>query len=123
MEAKIKQQTAIYAICCLIFCIKKVAANRKINCLMLNFHRRRALPYLVFLVLFGQAYAADLTTFHTRPAFVEDIDTIYNLICDLAIFEGKDITKLNCWVCFVLICLFRTPRNSFLICGRSFCTT
>lgn len=50
--------------------------------------------YLVFLVLFGQAQAADLTTFHTRPALVEDIDTIYNLICDLAIFEGKDITKL-----------------------------
>lgn len=50
--------------------------------------------YLVFSVLFGQAYATDFTTFHTRPALIEDVDTIYNLICDLAIFEGKDITKL-----------------------------
>ncbi len=37
MEVKIKQQTAIYAICCSIFCSKKVAANSKIDCLMLDF--------------------------------------------------------------------------------------
>jgi len=37
MEAKIKQQTAIYAICCSILRLKKVAANRKIDCLLLDF--------------------------------------------------------------------------------------
>jgi hypothetical protein len=37
MDAKIKQQTAIYTICCSILYIKKVAANRKIDCLMLDF--------------------------------------------------------------------------------------
>lgn len=34
---KIDPQTAIYAICRSILCIKKVAANRKIGCLMLGF--------------------------------------------------------------------------------------
>ncbi len=34
---KIKQETAIYAICCLILCIKKVAANRYFDLLLLYF--------------------------------------------------------------------------------------
>ena len=37
MTSKIEQQTAIYAICCSILLIKKVAANRKIDCLLLDF--------------------------------------------------------------------------------------
>jgi len=37
MEIKIKQQTVIYSICCSILCLKNVAANRKIGCLMLDF--------------------------------------------------------------------------------------
>ncbi len=42
MERKIKQQIAIFTICCLNFAFKKVAANSKIGCLMLDFHRVKA---------------------------------------------------------------------------------
>jgi len=50
--------------------------------------------YFIFLILLGQVCAAELSQFCTRPARVEDIDTLYELICDLAVFEGKDLAKL-----------------------------
>lgn len=50
--------------------------------------------YLCFLFLLGQAYAADFVSFQTRPAQAEDLDVLYELICDLAVFEGKDLETL-----------------------------
>jgi GNAT superfamily N-acetyltransferase len=48
----------------------------------------------IFLFLLGQAYTAELSQFHMRPAKVEDVDTLYELICDLAAFEGKNLEIL-----------------------------
>ena len=50
--------------------------------------------YFIFLFLLGQAYAAELSQFRMRPAKVEDLDALYELICDLAVFEGKDLATL-----------------------------
>lgn len=50
--------------------------------------------YFIFLLLLGQVYAAELSQFYMRPAKVEDIDTLYELVCDLAVFEGKDLATL-----------------------------
>jgi|GEM_PF-522737 len=50
--------------------------------------------YFCFLFLLGQAYAGDLTSFHTRQARVEDVDELYALVCDLAVFEGRDLKTL-----------------------------
>ena len=46
--------------------------------------------YFILFLLCGQAFAS----FQTRPATVEDIDVLYELVCDLAIFEGKDLETL-----------------------------
>lgn len=49
--------------------------------------------FLITLLQIG-VYAIDPSTFHTRPALVEDVDVIYEFICDLAAYEGKDLAAL-----------------------------
>jgi hypothetical protein len=56
--------------------------------------RSAFMRYFLFLFLLGQAYTAELSQFHMRPAKVEDVDTLYELICDLAAFEGKNLATL-----------------------------
>lgn len=47
--------------------------------------------FLFFLILVSQAWCVG---FQTRPARLEDLDALYSLICDLAEFEGKDLSTL-----------------------------
>ena len=44
-----------------------------------------------FLLFVGFLQATDI---HTRPARLEDVDVLYELVCELAKFEGKDLTTL-----------------------------
>ncbi|HSX25743.1 MAG TPA: GNAT family N-acetyltransferase [Chlamydiales bacterium] len=55
---------------------------------------------LHFLLLISQAYSLETESFRTRPARLEDLDVLYELVCELAVFEGKDreilpVTKAN----------------------------
>ena len=52
------------------------------------------------LLLVGACLHADLLPFQTRPARIQDLNVLYELVCDLAAFEGKDlatlpVTKIN----------------------------
>lgn len=51
--------------------------------------KRIALVLMTFLQLSGYA-----TEFNTRPALVEDVEVLHDLICELAVFEGKNPAKL-----------------------------
>lgn len=51
----------------------------------------RFLSYLLFL---GQLATVNASSFTLRPAEPTDVDTLYELICELALFEGKDLDAL-----------------------------
>lgn len=40
------------------------------------------------------AYTAEVSAFSTRTAQPDDIDALYTMICELAIYEGKDLQTL-----------------------------
>lgn len=49
---------------------------------------------LCFLFLISQIHALETDYFRTRPAHLEDLDILYELVCELAAFEGKDLETL-----------------------------
>ncbi len=49
---------------------------------------------LCFLLLIAKTNAVDVGSFTTRPAITEDLDVLYELVCELAVFEGKDLESL-----------------------------
>jgi GNAT superfamily N-acetyltransferase len=42
----------------------------------------------------GHEYTKNSELYQIRPARIEDLDTLYELVCDLAAFEGKDLETL-----------------------------
>lgn len=47
-----------------------------------------------FLLLTAQINALETSSFTTRPARLEDLDSLYELVCELAAFEGKNLETL-----------------------------
>jgi ribosomal protein S18 acetylase RimI-like enzyme len=43
-----------------------------------------------------EAAMSETLSYTIRPAAIEDVDQVYQLICDLAVYEGKDLATLPC---------------------------
>jgi len=50
--------------------------------------------FLLLLFLFSQLHASQPSSFTTRPARIDDLDVLYELVCELAVFEGKERSAL-----------------------------
>lgn len=53
--------------------------------------------FIVLMIMSGRAEAMKETlSYSIRAGSVEDIDEIFQLICELAVYEGKDLASLPC---------------------------